>query len=189
MALYKKQVVLASTSPRRRELIEIVCDNVVLAASNAEEVLPCEMAPADAARYLAGLKAESVFHERGCKDIVIGCDTIVDLNGQILGKAPDVQGALDMLSSLSGNTHMVHSGVCIISPEKLVEFTATSRVTFKTMTKEEMMEIIVKDRVLDKSGSYAIQGVASMFVEKIEGEFYNIVGLPVAKLYEALKTF
>ena len=189
MALYKKQVVLASTSPRRRELIEIVCDNVVLAASNAEEVLPYEMAPADAAVYLAGLKAQSVFDERGGKEIVIGCDTIVDLNGKVLGKAPDEEGALQMLASLAGNTHMVHSGVCIISPEKRVEFVCTSKVTFKPMTRDEMMEIIVKDKVLDKAGSYAIQGVASMFVEKIEGEFYNIVGLPVAKLYEALKTF
>ena len=94
-----------------------------------------------------------------------------------------------MLASLAGNTHMVHTGVCIISPEKRVEFVCTSKVTFKPMTRDEMMEIIVKDKVLDKAGSYAIQGVASMFVEKIEGEFYNIVGLPVAKLYEALKTF
>lgn len=187
MALIKTPVILASTSPRRHELIKLVCEHVVLMDSNADETLPNPMSPPDAAMYLAQIKAKAVFDRLEQSQVVIGCDTVVDLDGKILGKPKDVMDAVAMLTSLSNYTHDVHTGVCIYTPDSVHSFVSTSSVSFGSITRGEMLQIITEDQVMDKAGAYAIQGVSSLFVQSIEGEFYNIMGLPVAKLYEELK--
>lgn len=190
MAMIDQKVVLASTSPRRRELINLVFSQVECIGSNCDETTNAHMTPQQVCTTLAKRKAWTVFKGEKQPCLTLGCDTVVDLNGKVLGKPKDEKEAFCMLQRLQGNTHKVHTGVCLINAngEERV-FCETSMVTFDPMSEDEMRRIIVQDQVLDKAGAYAIQGISSTKVKKIEGEYYNVVGLPVGAICRAMKNW
>lgn len=174
-------VVLASASPRRKELLEQVGLDIIVAPSDVIEVME-GMNPRETAMHNAFIKASDVA-ESYPDNFVIGADTIVVLNGEILGKPEDEADAFRMLKKLSARTHEVLTAVTVVSPsgEKLSLCEATE-VYFKKMSDEEIFDYIATGEPMDKAGAYGIQGIGNKFVEKIRGDYNNVVGLPVSKI-------
>lgn len=178
-------IILASASPRRRELISKIAENYRVEVSSAEEILPEGIDALKAPEYLAELKADAVAKDYNGQ-IVIGCDTVVILEGKILGKPKDREDAFCMLKSLSGKTHFVVSGVCITDSATKAVFSTKSEVTFKTLSDREINDYIDTDECWDKAGAYAIQGGAGKFVESVSGSVYNIIGFPISQIKKEL---
>lgn len=173
-----KSVILASNSPRRKQLLaDIVKDFSVIPCTVEER--PEGNTPADIVRELATAKASYIAEEHA-EEIVIGADTIVVLDGKILGKPHSVEQATEMLSSMSGRTHQVFTGVCICFQGEKEVFFVTSQVTFSVLTQERIAEYIASGSPFDKAGGYGIQD--SGFVQKIIGSYTNVMGLPVEEL-------
>lgn len=175
-----KNIILASASPRRRELLETAGVEFEICVADVDESIPEGTRPCDAAMLTAKKKALAVA-ESHKNDIVIGADTIVVAGDTILGKPADKAHAEAMLRMLSGIEHEVMTGVCLVSEGKTVSFTQVSRVKFYELTDEEIGEYVATDEPMDKAGSYGIQGKGCTLVESIEGDYFNIVGLPVAR--------
>ncbi|MEY8427657.1 Maf family protein [Lachnospiraceae bacterium 46-15] len=186
-----KQIILASASPRRRELLTQAGIVFTVKVSDAEEIIT-ENAPDKVVKELALLKAKAVA-ETEEDALVIGADTIVAAEGNILGKPHSREEAFSMLSMLQGKTHQVYTGVALITKEagkeKQEVFAEKTDVTFYPMTEKEIWGYIDTGEPMDKAGSYGIQGRAAVYIEKISGDYNNVVGLPVAKLYQALKKY
>jgi septum formation protein len=184
------KIILASTSPRRLELLRGLGLKVKVVGSRVKESKFSIKNPEKLAKTLALTKAQEV--ARRTKDgLVIGADTIVVLKGKILGKPKDSKGAKSMLRELSGKTHEVLTGLAVIdasSGKTIVDFVGT-KVKFRKLTDEEITNYVTTDRPFDKAGAYAIQEKAGLFVEKIDGCYFNVVGLPLARLAEILKEF
>ena len=185
--------VLASSSPRRRELL---CNAGIAFEIQAEEVpevhTPGEK-PIDFALRLACAKADAVARNRP-QDFVLGADTIVIVEGEILGKPTDAKDAARMLRLLSNKSHEVTTAVCLACPaisgqhpEKLTAF-ETTRVHMSALSDEDIAAYIATGEPMDKAGAYAIQGIASRWIDRIEGDYFNVVGLPVALVYGMLRT-
>lgn len=182
-------LVLASKSPRRRELLALLTVDFEVEEAGVNEQVVTAETPAKLAKALAGAKAAAV-HATRSADAVIGCDTVVDLHGQTLGKPKNQAEATRMLTALSGNTHLVHTGVCVFLPGQTAPaswFVETTRVTFAQIPAEEIKHYTASPEPYDKAGGYGIQGVAARFIPRIEGCYYNVMGLPVAALYSELK--
>jgi len=141
----------------------------------------------DIVMSLATQKAREVYKKHNKEDIIIGADTVVCLNNAILGKPKDIEDAKKMLRMLSGKTHRVLTGVCIIKNDIEKKFFDQAEVTFSELTEKEIEDYIATKEPMDKAGSYGIQGKASKFVKHINGDYFTIVGLPIHKLYEELK--
>ena len=167
-----QSIILASKSPRRQELIRTITDDVEVRVSDVEEILPEAISPEDAPDR-----------------VVVGADTVVILDGQVLGKPKDREDAVRMLRALSGKTHTVVTGCSIICGEREVSFGDSTRVEFYPLSDREIDEYIVTGEPFDKAGAYGIQGRGSLFVKGIEGDFFNVMGLPVARLNRELKAF
>lgn len=183
-----KKIILASASPRRKELLTTAGVEFEVLVSEADETVPEGTAPKDAAIMTAEKKALAV--AESCRDsIVIGADTIVVIDGKILGKPKDEADAADMLRTLSGREHDVITGVCITDGEKTEKFAQVSRVRFYSLTEDEITAYVATKEPMDKAGSYGIQGRGCVLVESIEGDYFNIVGLPVAATVRVLKNF
>ncbi len=180
------RIVLASKSPRRQELLKKIFDEFEIYPSAVKEWLPENIEVDHAAGFLAAQKACDVSQATGA-DVVIGCDTVVVCDGKILGKPKNRAEAYMMLKRLSGKTHTVYTGVCVVSNKGDFSFTEATRVVFEEMTNDEINYYINHENVLDKAGAYGIQGVAGKFISKIDGDYYNVVGLPVCRLYKELK--
>lgn len=178
-------IILASQSPRRIQLMQEAGFDFTSIPANTEETYPLELPPAKVAEYLAHQKAAHVFQSNQDK-IIIGADTIVVYNNQILGKPKDSDDAFHMLSLLSGKTHSVFTGVCMLSKDKKIIFTEETKVSFFPLTDKEIYHYIDSGEPFDKAGAYAIQGNAKYFVKEIHGDFYNVVGLPIARLKREL---
>ena len=185
-------LVLASASPRRRELLQNAGIPFIIQASKIPE-LPLEgEAPQACAERLAREKALDVFRLRP-QDFVLGADTIVIVNGQILGKPHDVADAARMLRLLVGRTHQVTTGVCLMRPDdkgrSSVDDTRseTTRVTMSGLNEDDIRSYIATGEPMDKAGAYAIQGIASRWISQIEGDYFNVVGLPVSLVYRMLQ--
>lgn len=179
-------IILASKSPRRKEILanaKIPFDVVV---QDAEETFPSDVEPLVAIQQVAKAKAEAVYREKP-KHLVIGADTIVLIDNEVLGKPKNTEDAVRMLNLLQGRTHQVITGVCIIYQDEAKTFAEVTEVTFAPMPMEEIQDYIKKENVLDKAGAYAIQGMAGRYITSIKGEYYNVVGLPIANLYQSLK--
>lgn len=180
-------IVLASASPRRAELLKLIThDFIVHPADIAER----SSAP-DGTKLAAALacqKAEKVAQEYW-DALVIGADTVVECAGKLLGKPGGSGEARRMLRLLSGRTHEVHTGVCVIKGSLRVTETATTKVAFNPMSDAEIETYINEEDVADKAGAYAIQGKAAKFINGIDGSYTNVMGLPVSKLYYMLKQF
>ncbi len=173
-------IILASGSPRRQELLKKLCNDFKIEVCNAAEIENAAT-PAEVAIKNATIKAETVA-QKFLGDIVIGADTIVVLNGKIFGKPHGEKGAFEMLKTLSGKKHEVITGLAICKDGKTFTTSEVTEVYFGEMTDEEIKTYVATGEPLDKSGSYALQGGAAKFIEKINGDWANVVGLPLHRL-------
>lgn len=186
--MYK--IILASGSPRRKEILEQAGVDFVIKASNAEEITD-KTNPPEMVEDLARLKAEEIKKKEDGEFLIISADTLVFLDGSPLGKPKGSEDAYHMLSSLSGRKHEVYTGVAIIirekgKAEKELVFHQMSRVEVGTLSKEQIEAYIASGEPFDKAGAYAIQGKFAVHISGIEGEYNNIVGLPIARIYHEL---
>jgi len=190
-------IVLASASPRRRELLGAAGISFTVQAADINETPLAGESPRDCAERLAREKALAVFRTRQ-QDCVLGADTIVVIDDAILGKPRDRDDAARMLRLLSGRTHAVITGVCVIGPVgsgqwseasegNALSASETTLVTFCDLSDEEIREYVGTGEPMDKAGAYGIQGIASRWIPRIEGEYSNVVGLPVALVYRMLR--
>lgn len=179
-------IILASKSPRRKELLSFITTDFAVKSADVDETLPQGISPDKAVEYLSKIKAEPFKNEN---DIVIGADTVVALDGKILGKPRDDADAFATLKMLSGREHSVFTGVSVIKGEKIETFSVQTKVKMFELTDEEIEEYIATDEPFDKAGSYGIQGKGSLLVEKIDGDYFNVVGLPISRLNRVLKLF
>lgn len=175
------RIILASQSPRRQELIGYILSDYEVIVSAVEETLPDGIAPEEVPVYLAGVKAQAVAAEHP-DDVVIGADTVVILDGQVLGKPKDADDAFHMLWSLSGKAHTVITGCAILQDGRMTTFADRTRVEFYPLSDREILDYIATGEPFDKAGAYGIQGRGSVLVKRIEGDFFNVMGLPVARL-------
>lgn len=183
------ELILASQSPRRKEILSLLGMPFSVAVSDADEAVDELLPPYFIAESLSLKKAAAVAKNVTFPAIVIGADTIVVSDGKILGKPKDDADAFSMLSSLSGRTHSVISGVTILDTKcaKSESFYVETEVTFYPLTDKEIADYITTGECRDKAGAYGIQGRGGKFVEKISGDYFNVVGLPLSKLYQVLK--
>ncbi len=182
----KEKIILASASPRRRELLAVITDNFQVVVSNAQEVVPNTVSALDTAEYLAKIKALSVA-ETHKTETVIGADTCVVIENTILGKPKSKAAARDMMRLLSGKKHQVITGCAIVRDGEITSFSVETEVEFYDLTDSEIEDYINTAEPYDKAGGYGIQGKASLFVKGIKGDYFNVVGLPIAELNQKLK--
>ena len=181
-----KKIILASKSPRRKELLEKCNLPFVCEPADIDESLNQNLSLQEAIKELSYRKANAILaNHPDC--IVIGSDTIVTLNGKVLGKPANEKIAFEMLKSLQGNTHQVITGICILSKNRNFQDVVTSNVTFDSMSDEEILAYIQTGECLDKAGSYGIQGYGGRYITHIDGDYYAIMGLPLHIVYEELK--
>ena len=191
-----KKIIRGSASPRRRELMAQIGLEFEVVVSNKEEHYESTI-PEEIVKELALMKAENVTSEleakRQLKDmVIIGADTIVVLDDQILGKPRDEEEAFEMLTNLQGRAHQVFTGTAILSydetGERLVQNQASeTKVYVHEMNRDEILSYIKSGEPMDKAGAYGIQGAFAAYIDRIEGDYYNVVGLPVTYLYQQLK--
>ncbi len=184
-----KKIVLASASPRRRELLaQMGVGDFEVLTSACDETVPAHItSPGARVEYLAAQKAKAVFARRSdCT--VIGADTVVVLDGAILGKPRDAAHAAAMLTALSGRTHEVYSGMAVLSGDRVLTAHERTEVTFRALSAQEIADYIATGEPLDKAGAYGIQGRACVFIRGICGDYYNVVGLPVCALHALLRS-
>jgi septum formation protein len=179
-------VILASNSPRRKQLLADLGIEFEVRSANVAEHVPSGMIGSDVPEYLAKIKAEAV-HQQAKNSLVIAADTVVILEESLLGKPKNRQEAKDFLLKLSGKKHQVVTGVCIIYKENTVLFKDTTLVSFRELSQNEVDHYLDKYHPFDKAGAYGIQEWIGMIgVTGIEGSYFNVVGLPVHKLYQEL---
>lgn len=198
-----EKIVLASSSPRRRELMAQAGFAFEVLVSEADETIETET-PGEMVEVLSERKAAAVAEEikkQGFAEesiLLVGADTMVAIDGKKLGKPKDEKGAEEMLEELSGRTHQVYTGVTLIRLRKAENgsilqesrtFSEGTDVSFYPLTKEEIRSYIATGEPMDKAGAYGIQGKAAVFVKEIKGDYNNVVGLPIARLYQELKNW
>lgn len=185
----KYEVLLASKSPRRKELLGMLdIPFEIRVKEGIDESYPADMPAIEVAEFLSRLKGKAYAEDIKGNEMVITADTIVILDGRIYGKPKDEEDAVEMLMHLQGRTHTVASGVCVATKEKIVSFTTTTGVTFAPLSREEAEWYVRTYRPLDKAGAYGIQEwIGCAAVARIDGSFYNVMGLPVHQLYNVLK--
>lgn len=179
-------IILASASPRRKEILALTgLDFIVIPSAFDEEsinvqdfnVLPYE---------LSYYKAMDILKSHP-NDTIIGSDTIVVINNEVLGKPHNKQQAIEMLQKLSNKTHEVITGVCILKGNQVIRFTSITQVTFTYLSPEEIQAYVDTNEPMDKAGAYAIQGLGGKYISKIDGDFYTVMGLPLYRVYHELK--
>jgi len=182
-----KMLILASTSPRRRELLAAAGIAFEVREPTADETRLAYESPIDYVLRVAREKAISITALPG--DIVLGADTIVCLEGEVLGKPRNRDDARRMLRSLSGRSHWVYTGFCLVSDSRSISDSAATEVLINDLSNEEIEDYLESGEPLDKAGAYAIQGLASKFVREIRGCYHNVVGLPVSRIYRHLRAW
>jgi septum formation protein len=185
------RIVLASKSPRRREILDNIGVEFDIVESNADEVFdPC-MGPCDIVKHLALIKAQSAAQDIKYDALVIGADTIVYADSIVMGKPENEEQSFEMLKKLSGKWHNVYSGICVkdTSSGTYYDDYDVTAVKIKHLSDEDIHRYINTKEPLDKAGSYAIQGIGSLIVERIDGCYFNVVGLPVFKLSCIMEKF
>ena len=185
------RLVLASTSPRRRELLGLLGLPFEVIGSRYDETLvsPLGMAPADYVAQLARGKAQEVAGRTAEGALIIGADTTVVLDGEYLNKPADAADARRMLRTLSGQTHQVYTGLCLIQGSAIVTDFAVTEVTFDVLSDAVITAYVATGEPLDKAGAYGIQGKALSFIPHIQGDYFNVVGLPLFLLCQMLPQF
>lgn len=182
-----RPIILASSSPRRQYLMKEAGFNFTIEKPDIDESFPAEMPVDQVARYLAAKKAE-FFRPNIHNEIVVTADTVVILFDRIMNKPADRKEAFEMLNLLSGRTHLVMTGVCILSKEKEESFDDTTEVTFQSLTKEEIEFYVDHYKPYDKAGSYGAQDwIGMVAIKEIKGSYFNVMGLPIHRVYQHLK--
>ncbi len=186
----KFKIILASNSPRRKELLGgLGLPFEVRVMDGIDESYPATMPVSEVALHIAGLKADAYRKTMAKDELIITADTVVIVGNEILGKPHDEADAIRMLKLLSGRTHQVTTGVCLIADNWERRFSVTTDVTFKELTDEEIHYYIDTYKPFDKAGAYGIQEwIGYIGVTALKGSYYNVMGLPVQRIYEALKT-
>lgn len=182
--------ILASKSPRRKEILEMAGLDFEIAESNIDETtVSKDLPPRYYVQELAMLKSTDIASKAKKDTLVIGADTVVVSEGKIIGKPRSFEDAFSMLSSFSGSSHTVVSGISVTDSQTLTTVTdfCETEVYFNQMTDEEIRGYIHKYMPFDKAGAYGIQEYAGVFIDKICGDYYNVVGLPLSKLYRLVK--
>lgn len=187
--LKKYHIILASNSPRRRELLSgLGIDYEVKILPGIDESYPENLTGEEIPMYIACEKADAYRPSIKPDELIITADTIVCLEGQVLGKPKDEADACRMLRLLSGRTHQVITGVCITTAEMQRTFAATTDVTFDTLSEEEITHYVNNYRPMDKAGAYGVQEwIGFIGVTRLEGSYFNVMGLPIQRLYKELK--
>ena len=173
-------MILASASPRRKELLEKFGVPFVIRVADIDETMDSSKAPFDEVARVSRLKALAV--ERAPEDVVIAADTIVVCDGQILGKPRNEEDAFRILSLLSGRSHEVMTGMTVLRGEEIITHTEVTKIHFRRLHPEEIRAYIATSEPMDKAGAYGIQGGAALFADGMDGDYYNVMGLPVCRL-------
>ncbi len=179
------QLILASQSPRRKELLGLFHIPFAVQVADIDETMDPNKTPAGEVARVSRAKAEAV--SRGDDDVVIAADTIVVLDGKVLGKPADRQDAFRMLRALSGREHQVMTGMTVLHGSRALTHTEITHVHFRPLTDREIQAYVATGEPMDKAGAYGIQGGAALFAEKLEGDYYNVMGLPVCRLWQMLR--
>ena len=180
--------ILASASPRRKEILENAGFSFEIIVSDADENITEELTPEKTVEELAKRKAMAVLKDNE-DAVVFGCDTVVAIDGKILGKPRDDEDAFNMLFMLSGKTHTVSTGVCICSKDKTEVFSNTTTVEFYKLSEETIRSYIASGECSDKAGAYGIQGFGNVLVKEIKGDYFSVMGLPVSQSARVLSEF
>lgn len=183
-----QQLILASASPRRRELLSLYTQDFTVCTSQFDEdsVPPCP--PVQLVEALARGKCLAVSAQHPGA-VVIGCDTVVELEGQVFGKPHSPEEAVRMLRALSGRVHRVHTGVCVSDGTRTESFVDSCQVAFFPIPEEEIARYAATEEPYDKAGGYGIQGHAALWVDRIVGDYYTIMGLPVSRTVRLVERF
>ena len=178
------ELILASQSPRRKELLGLLRLPFTVRVADIDETMDANKAPFDEVARVSRCKAEAV--ARKADDIVIAADTIVVCEEKVLGKPRDPEDAKAMLSLMSGRDHQVMTGMCVLRGEQCVTATEVTDIHFRELSTAEIDAYVATGEPMDKAGSYGIQGGAAIFAEKMVGDYYNVMGLPVCRLWKIL---
>ncbi len=179
-------IILASASPRRSELMTLAGFRFDVICADIDEIVPEKALPQEVVMSLALQKAQAVAKDHR-KSAVVGSDTVVALDGKILGKPRSKKEASEMLRSLSGRIHKVYTGVAIVCGEKVTSFFEETEVEFYHLTDQEILDYVATGEPMDKAGAYGIQGRGAVLVKRINGDYFNVMGLPISKVYRELK--
>lgn len=179
------QLILASGSPRRKELLGLFGIPFAVRAADIDETMDPEKAPFDEVARVSRAKAMTVPRQQ--EDVVIAADTIVVCQGKVLGKPADPAEAVRMLTLLSGRDHQVMTGCTVLRDEKCETFTEVTDLHFRSLSKKEIEKYVATGESMDKAGAYGIQGGAALFCERMVGDYYNVMGLPVCRLAQTLR--
>ena len=180
-------IILASKSPRRRALLEHMgVKDFRILTPDIDEHMDRELPPAELVRQISLEKAQAVAAQADPNAVIIAADTVVALDGVVLGKPADEEEAFRMLSLLSGNRHQVYTGLTVLRGEQVFSQWEETSVTFRPLTAEEIEAYIATGEPMDKAGAYGIQGYGALFIEGISGDYYNVMGLPVCRLGQIL---
>ena len=180
------QLILASASPRRKELLGLFHVPFTIRVADIDETMDENKAPFDEVARVSRLKALAIAGEP--EDIVIAADTIVVCEGKVLGKPGTEAEAVEMLSLLSGRDHQVMTGCTVVRGDLSVTFTEVTDLHFRALSRKEIENYVASGEPMDKAGAYGIQGGAALFCERMVGDYYNVMGLPVCRLGQVLKT-
>ena len=180
-------IILASESPRRSELLARMGLDFEVRTGDHDETMNLSADPSDEVARVSRLKVESVYPYCHADDVIIGADTIVVCDGLIMGKPRSEADAFSMLRRLSGRNHEVMTGLCVMKGDYIETTTVTTTLRFRHLSDEEIRAYIATGEPMDKAGGYAIQGLAAMFTVGIDGDYYNVVGLPVCTLSQILR--
>ena len=184
------QIILASGSPRRKQLLQDAGFEFEVRTKDTEEVFPQDLPRHEVAEYLATLKANAFEADINDNQLIIAADTVVICNNQLLGKPTSVEDAKRMLRLMSGNQHKVITGVCLMTKSKKIIFSDSTEVFFNTLTEAEIENYIEKHKPMDKAGSYGVQDwIGLVGIRSLVGSFYNVMGLPVDLVYQKLREF
>jgi septum formation protein len=186
--LEKYQITLASQSPRRQSLLKGIIPDFKIEVRNTPEEFPDYLKEHEIATYLAQLKSQAFGNDITENQLVITADTIVWINNQVLGKPVDREDAIRILKMLSGNKHIVYTGVCLKTKHAEKVFWASTEVYFRNLTEDEIIYYVDQFKPYDKAGAYGVQEwIGYIGIERINGSYFNVMGLPVQMLYEELK--
>ena len=179
------QLILASASPRRKELLSLFHIPFSIRVADIDETMDPEKPPYEEVARVSLKKARAVPAE--ADDIVIAADTIVVCQGKVLGKPRDAEDAFNMLTLLSGRDHQVMTGCTVLRGDRTQTFTEVTDIHFRSLSESEIKRYVASGEPMDKAGAYGIQGGAALFCSRLEGDYYNVMGLPVCALWETLK--
>ena len=189
-SLAGRTIVLASGSPRRKELLSAIVPNFVVRVPQVDEHFPASLRGKEIAEYLAALKADAALQSLGSNEIALTSDTIVWLGDEVLNKPGNAEEAAQMLRKLSGRKHEVITAISLVDHSKKILLSDTTQVQFKTLTEDEIAFYVSNFKPFDKAGAYGIQEwIGYIGVTSIEGSFYTVMGLPVHLVYDALRAF